>query len=81
MLRWVILPGMTYRVGPKGQVVIPKALRDRLGILTGDEVEFAIDGDAVRLEPVRDRASLRGSLAGLGLSAELEAEHRAELER
>jgi AbrB family looped-hinge helix DNA binding protein len=72
---------MTYRVGPKGQVVIPKALRDRLGILTGDEVEFAIDGDAVRLEPVRDRASLRGSLAGLGLSAELEAEHRAELER
>lgn len=72
---------MTYRVGPKGQVVIPKALRDRLGILTGDEVEFAIDGDAVRLEPIRDRPSLRSSLAGLGLTAELEAEHRAELER
>ena len=72
---------MTYHVGPKGQVVIPKALRDRLGILTGDEVEFAIDGGAVRLKPIRDRPRLRGSLSGLGLTAELEAEHRAELER
>ena len=72
---------MTYRVGPKGQVVIPKALRDRLGILTGDQVEFAADGDGLRLQPVREHPSLRGTLAGLGLTTELEAEHRAERER
>jgi AbrB family looped-hinge helix DNA binding protein len=74
---------MTYRVGPKGQVVIPKELRERLGIRPGDEVEFALDEDSasVRVEPVRDPPTLRGSLAGLGLVAELEADHRSEAGR
>jgi AbrB family looped-hinge helix DNA binding protein len=77
----VILLSMTSRVGPKGQVVIPKAMRDRLGILPGDEVDFALDDDAVRVAPVRERTSLRGSLAGLGLTAVLEADRRAERDR
>ena len=77
----VILIGMTYRVGPKGQVVIPKALRDQLGIAPGDEVDVSVDNNAVRIEPVRPDAALRGSLRGLGLAALLEAEHRVELER
>jgi AbrB family looped-hinge helix DNA binding protein len=69
---------MTNRVGPKGQVVIPKAMRDQLGIIPGDEVDFALEGDAVRVEPVRTRSSLRGSLSGLALVGALEADHRAE---
>jgi AbrB family looped-hinge helix DNA binding protein len=81
MRRKVILAGMTSRVGPKGQVVIPKVLRDQLGIVPGDEVDFALDDDGVRVAPVRERASLRGSLAGLGLTAELEADHGAEPDR
>ena len=72
---------MTSRVGPKGQVVIPKAMRDQLGIAPGDEVEFALEGDAVRVEPRRERTSLRGQFAGLGLSAALEADRRAERNR
>jgi AbrB family looped-hinge helix DNA binding protein len=72
---------MTYRVGAKGQVVIPKAMRDQLGILPGDEVDFALDEDSVRVEPVRIRPSMRGSLAGLGLTEALEADHRREVAR
>ena len=72
---------MTSRVGPKGQVVIPKAIRDRLGIVPGDEVDFALENDAVRVEPVREIRSLRGRLAGLELTAALEADRRAERDR
>jgi AbrB family looped-hinge helix DNA binding protein len=77
----VILIGMTSRVGPKGQVVIPKPLRDLLGIVPGDEVDFVLDDDAVRVARVRQLASLRGSLAGLGLTAVLETDRRAERDR
>jgi AbrB family looped-hinge helix DNA binding protein len=72
---------MTYRVGPKGQVVIPKAMRDFLGILPGDEVDFALEGEAVRVEPVRSESTLRGSLADLGLTEALEADREAERTR
>jgi AbrB family looped-hinge helix DNA binding protein len=72
---------MAHRVGPKGQVVIPKAMRDRLGIVPGDLVDFALEDDAVRVEPVRARSSLRGTLAGIGLTAVLEADHRMEQDR
>jgi AbrB family looped-hinge helix DNA binding protein len=69
---------MTSRVGPKGQVVIPKAMREQLGIAPGDEVDFTLEEDAVRVEPRRGRPSLRGQFAGLGLTAALETDRRAE---
>ena len=72
---------MTSRVGPKGQVVIPKEMRDRLGIVPGDEVDFALENNAVRIEPVHEMQSLRGRLAGLGLTAALETDRRAERDR
>jgi len=73
---------MTSKVGPKGQVVIPKEIRDELGIHRGDEVEFiAGDGEA-RVRPAGDVRDLRGILAHLDvdLTRELEADHRRELE-
>ena len=72
---------MTSRIGPKGQVVIPKALRDELGIDPGDEVAFSIEDGAVLVEPVKEWRSLKGILKGRGLVAELEADHRWEIER
>jgi AbrB family looped-hinge helix DNA binding protein len=69
---------MTSRVGPKGQVVIPKAMREQLGIVAGDEVDFALEDGGVRVELRRGRPSLRGLFAGLGLTAALEADRRAE---
>jgi AbrB family looped-hinge helix DNA binding protein len=47
------------RLTTKGQVTIPQAIRDRLGLLPHTEVEFEIDGDAVRIRPAR-RSTSRG---------------------
>lgn len=69
---------MTSRVGPKGQVVIPKDLRDALGIEPGDEVSFWRDGDHVSLRPLRQVAPLCGRFAGVELGTILDAERTAE---
>ncbi len=70
--------GMTSKVGPKGQVVIPKAMRERIGLRPGDEVTFELEGRAVRVEPASSGAPLRGRLQDHDLVGMLEAEHRAE---
>jgi AbrB family looped-hinge helix DNA binding protein len=71
---------MTHRVGPKGQVVIPKELRDELGIEPGDEVSFWRHGDHVAVRPA-GRAALRGRFRGLRLTSALEADRRADRAR
>lgn len=72
---------MTHTVGAKGQVVIPKELRDRFGIEPGDEVSFWDCDDHVALRPARSSETLRGRYRGLGLVDELESERRAEQQR
>lgn len=82
---------MTHKVGAKGQVVIPKAIRDEIGIEPGDEVVFEPEGKEVRIHRLADEPeqrrkrieALRGVWADIpGLStADLEAERRAERER
>ena len=47
------------RLTSKGQVTIPQEIRERLGLLPQSEVEFEIDGDAVRIRPAR-RSTARG---------------------
>jgi AbrB family looped-hinge helix DNA binding protein len=37
------------RITSKGQVTIPQAFREKAGLLPGTEVEFELDGDAVRI--------------------------------
>jgi AbrB family looped-hinge helix DNA binding protein len=80
---------MTHKIGLKGQVVIPKAIRDRIGIRPGDEVAFDSDGDEVRIRRVADVATqqqtqikaLRGVWAGDGAGTDaLVAERRRERE-
>jgi AbrB family looped-hinge helix DNA binding protein len=83
-------PEATYKMGPKGQVVIPKRIRDRLHLEPGDRVVVHEAEDEVRIRkavagPAERRAivaSLRGALAaGPSLTAGLEAERRRERER
>lgn len=72
---------MTSRVGPKGQVVIPKEMRDRLGIAPGDSVDFTFEDGGVRVDVVKDVPQLQGKFADMGLLEELGADHRRERDR
>ena len=55
----------TVTISPKFQVVIPKDIRELLGLKAGQRVQaIAYDG-RVELVPVRRARELRGSLQGL----------------
>jgi len=47
------MPSMTVSIDRAGRVVIPKETRDRLGLGVDAELEVLIEGDSVRLVPVR----------------------------
>lgn len=70
---------MTHRVGAKGQVVIPKQLRERTGLQPGADVRFelAIDGDRVIVAPERAQP-LGGRFKHSGMAARLLADRAAE---
>jgi AbrB family looped-hinge helix DNA binding protein len=74
---------MTYKVGPKGQVVLPKHVRDRLGIEPGDEVTVEGVDDEVRIRRVEQQIALRGLLSDptddVPLTRQLELDHRWEI--
>lgn len=60
---------MSTTVTTKGQVTIPKAIRDHLGIEPGSEVEFAVEADGRTVlrradgkRPPSRFAKLRGSV-------------------
>ena len=72
---------MTNKVGPKGQVVIPKEFRDELGIQPGDEVIFWLEGGDLHVKRVRPLKTLRGLLSGPSATNEIEEEHRREIEK
>ena len=44
------------RITEKGQVTIPKKIRERTGMRPGCEVEFDVKGDTVILRPAPPRA-------------------------
>jgi len=43
---------MRTTIDKAGRLVIPRALRDRIGLAEGGEVELELDGAAVRIEPI-----------------------------
>jgi AbrB family looped-hinge helix DNA binding protein len=72
---------MTHRVGPKGQVVIPKALRAAVRLEPGDEVTFSQEGNAIRVERVISADDLMGRFAGHRLVEALERDRKVERRR
>lgn len=66
------------RIGPKGQVVLPKTVRDALRVAPGDRVVFSVEGGRAVITPVRARtaADLRGILR-VGRSIDAKEARRA----
>ncbi|HEV8717924.1 MAG TPA: AbrB/MazE/SpoVT family DNA-binding domain-containing protein [Candidatus Binatia bacterium] len=72
---------MLVKLSTKGQVALPKAIREAAGIGPGTVLKVVCEGQKIVLEPVTpsmiDR--LYGKFAGQSLLEDLEAEHRNEL--
>ena len=81
----VILSSMTHKMGPKGQVVVPKELRERHGLKPGDEIEFDETQGEIRIRRAKTKAEildeLQGLMAGSNLLEAYMEEKRLERER
>ena len=55
----------TVTISPKYQVVIPKAIRARLGLKAGQKVQAIAYRDRIELVPVRPIRELRGFIQGI----------------
>jgi len=51
------------KVTSKGQVTVPKAVRDALGLCEGDEVVFRVEGNRAVLARTVDFLELAGSVS------------------
>ncbi len=49
------MPSMMANIDKLGRVVIPKEIRDRLSLGPESSVEITIEGDEIRLTPLRDK--------------------------
>ncbi len=59
-------------VSPKFQVVIPRAVRNSLGIKPGQKVQMIQYGDRVELIPVKPVKQTRGFLKGINTNVQRE---------
>ena len=74
----------TSTMSSKGQTVIPKTIRERLGLQPGDAVDFVVqdDGDVVLRPALEDVRRLKGILKRAGRApVTVQAMNRAIRER
>lgn len=70
------------RLSSKGQLIIPKGVRQALGLGPGTQFHLRLVEGNILLEPVTDApvAALYGKYADADFLADLEAEHQREIE-
>jgi AbrB family looped-hinge helix DNA binding protein len=70
-------------VSSKGQIAIPKAVREELGLTEGTKLNLSIKGQTLvlRRQEVIDWRSWRGKFKGAPLDRDLAEDHRQEIER
>ena len=59
-------------VSPKYQVVIPKAVRESMGIVSGQKIQMLTYGNRIELIPIKPMKELRGFLKGMDTSVKRE---------
>ena len=64
----------TVTISPKFQVVIPKEIRDQLGLLPGQKVQAIAYGGRIELIPVRPARQMKGFLKGIDTKVEREGD-------
>ena len=69
---------MTQRIGAKGQVVIPKELREQAGLGPGADVDFEAVDDGIVVRRADRPSSLRGRFAKSGMASRLLEDRRHE---
>lgn len=53
------------KIGERGQVTIPKSLRERYGLSKDVDVEFVDDGTSIRIVKKRDGAAAVAKIRGI----------------
>ena len=71
----------TVTVSSKGQIAIPKEVRDQLGITEGTRLDIQVDGAKLILSKSQDWRDLYGMLAGTDLLNNYERAKAEERER
>ena len=61
-------------VSPKYQVVIPKVVRESMGIVSGQKIQVLRYGNRIELIPIKPMEELRGFLKGIDTSVERETD-------
>jgi AbrB family looped-hinge helix DNA binding protein len=64
----------TVTISPKFQVVIPKSIREKLGLSPGQKVQALVYGDRIELIPVQPIKRMRGFLKGIDTTVPREAD-------
>lgn len=66
----------TVTISEKYQMVIPRAVREKLGIKPGQKVRLIVYGNVLEVVPVRNIKEARGFLRGMSSTVEREDEDR-----
>ena len=67
---------MIATVTTKGQVTIPKSIRDQMGIRPNDKIDFTMENGRVILKPMKTLLDFRGSVTAIP-EADIESERKA----
>ena len=64
----------TVTISPKYQVVIPKEIREKLGLTPGQKVQTVVFEDRIELIPVKHIKKMKGFLNGIDTRVSREAD-------